>query len=81
VRLVKIGAFYFTEKELKQIFEEQKYICTNSKVYHVMYSPAQQGFYGFEYNIQSMSKKGVYTLMTGQEINTKLGYELLGDNY
>ncbi len=79
----KVGSAEFYHEDLKKIAEEEKYVCTSSAIYQIMFSPAQKRYYGNKVaDIKGIAQRGRYYLLTAKQINNILGYDLLNEkNY
>ena len=75
--IVKIGNVEMYESEARELYENNKYILTYSKVYAVDYSIAQQKFYGRIVFNQGGAKRGHHHIMSAKEINHLFGKTVL----
>lgn len=76
--IVKIGTVEMTEDEAWEIYENDKYIVTYSKIYQVFYSQAQKCLYGHViYRSKGLSKRGRYHVFDGKYINELVGEKIV----
>lgn len=77
-KIYKIGSTELTETECSAIRDGGKYIVNYSGVYQIEYSQAQRRYYGMKvYNNKGMTRRGRYHVMSGEEVNQLIGFELL----
>lgn len=80
--IIRIGPVEFYREDLEKLYVEKKYILTSTAVYQIMFSTAQNQFYGHRVYHQSGARflrPGRFMDMTGKQINNLLGFDLLAD--
>lgn len=80
MKVVKIGTVELEKEEAQKLYEEKKYICTYSGIYQILYSQAQQTFYGSKLFSIGLSGRGRFHALTAKEINHICGKDLLHED-
>ena len=76
----KIGNVELTRSEAEQLYSENKYIVTYSRIFQIFFSETQNSFYGHElYYKPGMAGRGRFYALTGKEINNLLGFALVNE--
>lgn len=79
----KIGSVELLEEDAARLYAEKKYIVTYSKIFQIM--PPSKGFplyHGhpvYTQNGGGLTRRGRFHALTGKEVNSLIGYNLLNE--
>lgn len=81
MEIIKIGGVELYESEVRQLYEEHKYIVTYGGVWQIFYSAAQKMFYGQKVIAEKgITRKGRFYTMDAKTINHLVGSKVLNED-
>lgn len=79
----KIGPVELLKEDVMRLYAEKKYIVTYSKIFQIMppskRTPLYHGHLIYTQNGGGLTMRGRFHALTGKEVNSLIGYNLLND--